>query len=232
MTDAASFTASIDTDGVTFDQSDAALLRAIDEAGSVSGAAAELGRSRARALTRLETLEKAFGDLVVRRRGGADGGGSRLTAGADQLLARFERLCAALAGAAGATESVLHGTVTDRDGELAVVRTDAGEVRALVADDVSSGTAVDVSVRSDAVTLHAPEESPPPDATSARNRFDCTATTVSRGASVVEVVLAVGEDETLHALVTADSVEKLDLREGATVVATFKATATRAVPTS
>jgi len=53
-----------------FDGRDAALLRAVHEAGSVAGAASELGRSRARALLRIEALEGAFGTLVERRRGG------------------------------------------------------------------------------------------------------------------------------------------------------------------
>ena len=41
-------------DGVEFDGRDAALLRAVDAAGSVAGAASDLGRSRARALSRIE----------------------------------------------------------------------------------------------------------------------------------------------------------------------------------
>ena len=45
--------------GVEFDGRDAALLRAVDAAGSVAGAASALGRSRARALSRIETLEGA-----------------------------------------------------------------------------------------------------------------------------------------------------------------------------
>jgi len=53
-----------------FDGRDAALLRAVHEAGSVAGAASELGRSRARALLRIEALEGAFGTLVERRRRG------------------------------------------------------------------------------------------------------------------------------------------------------------------
>lgn len=228
--DAAAFSASISTDGVAFDDSDAALLRAVDEFGSVSGAAAELDRSRARALSRLETLEEAFDDLVSRQRGGPDGGGSQLTAAAHDLLGQFERLCAALAGTASATESVFHGTVRERQGELAVVETGAGGVRALAVDDPIPETTVEVSVRSDAVTLHAPGESPPPDATSARNRFDGTAVSVVRGDAVTEVRVRVGADAQLTALVTADSASRLDLTEGCRVVASFKATATRAVP--
>lgn len=227
----ATFEASLTADDVTFDGDDAALLRAVAATGSVSGAASELGRSRARALSRLETLETAFGDLVERRRGGADGGGSELTPTARALLARFDRLTAALSGTAGATESVLTGRVDDREGELAVVDTDAGALRALAVGDPgpSPGERVQVSVRADAVTLHDPAETPSADATSARNRFDGVATGVDRGDAVVEVWVDVGANDPLAALVTVDSANRLDLTEGSEVVASFKATATRAV---
>ena len=227
---AAGFDASLVAGGATFDGRDAALLRAIAAAGSVSGAAAELGRSRARALSRLETLENAFGDLVQRRRGGADGGGSRLTPGARALLARFDRLTAALAGTAGAAESVFEGVVAERTGELAVVDTDAGSLRALAVGDPdpAADDRVQVSVRADAVTLHEPSGTPSPDATSARNRFPGVASGVDRGDAVVEVRVDVGAEESLAALVTVDSADRLGLREGSEVVASFKATATRA----
>jgi len=227
---AAGFDASLVADGVTFDGRDAALLRAIAAAGSVSGAAGDLGRSRARALSRLETLEGGFGDLVERRRGGADGGGSRLTPGARALLARFDRLTAALAGTAGAAESVFEGIIAERDGELGVVDTDAGSVRALAVGDPdpAAGDRVQVSVRADAVTLHDPDETPSADATSARNRFPGVASAVDRGDAVVEVRVDVGVEESLAALVTVDSADRLGLREGSDVVASFKATATRA----
>ncbi|MFC7096967.1 TOBE domain-containing protein [Halobaculum marinum] len=231
---AAGFEASLVADGVTFDGRDAALLRAIAAAGSVSGAAAELGRSRARALSRLETLEGAFGDLVDRRRGGAGGGGSRLAENATALLARFDRLTAALAGTAGATESVFEGVVTGRDGELALVDTDAGAVRALAVGDPTpaTGDRVQVSVRADAVTLHDPTETPSPDATSARNRFEGVATAVDRGDAVVDVHIDVGANATLSALVTVDSADRLGLTVGSDVVVSFKATATRATVTT
>ena len=61
---------------VELDARDAVLLRTIARTGSVAGASAELGRSRARALSRIETLESAFGELVERRRGGSGGGGA------------------------------------------------------------------------------------------------------------------------------------------------------------
>ncbi|SFK61171.1 molybdate transport system regulatory protein [Halogranum rubrum] len=213
---------------VTFGVDDAALLRAIAESGSVSAAASELGRSRSRALTRLETLESAFGSLVERRRGGSDGGGSRLTDTAHDLLARFDRLCAAVSGTAQASETVVEGTVTERTGELALVETAAGTVRALVDENAAVDSAVQVSIRADAVTLHAPDDAPAGGATSARNRFRGTVTGLDVGTAVASVTLDVGTASPLVALVTVESVERLALAVGDEVVASFKATATRA----
>ncbi|WP_435145685.1 TOBE domain-containing protein [Halobaculum sp. P14] len=227
---AADFAASLRADDVTFDGSDAALLRAVARTGSVSAASDELGRSRARALTRLEELESVFGDLVERRRGGSGGGGSRLARNGEAVLAQFDRLRAALAGTAGAAETVVVGAVTARDGELATVDSAAGPLRALAAADLAAGDAVQVSVRADAVTLHAPDETPSPDATSARNRFSGAVESVDRGESVVEVAVDVGAAEPLRALVTADSADRLGLAPDGAVVASFKATATRATP--
>lgn len=215
----------------TFEAADAALLRAVDDGGSVRAAATTLGRSRARALNRLETLEAAFGALVERRRGGADGGGSRLTPDARELLERFDRLQAALAGTARNTESVIRGRVARREGELAVVETSLGAVRAVAVDDPDPGAAVTVSVGADAVTLHDPAGAPTPDATSARNRFDGEVRSADRGDAVVTVVVGVGE-ETVTALVTAESADRLALADGDPVTVSFKTTATRAVPTT
>ena len=125
--------------GVTFGAADAELLWAVADHGSVSGAAESLGRSRARALNRLEELEDAFGSLVERRRGGADGGGSRLAPDARTLLARFDRLRAAVSGTAAVPETVLDGRVVGRDGEVGTIETDAGTVRALLVDDAPAG---------------------------------------------------------------------------------------------
>ncbi|WP_224267918.1 TOBE domain-containing protein [Haloprofundus salinisoli] len=229
------FEAYLAAGGVTFDDDDVELLRAVDDHGSVSGAAAALGRSRARALSRLETLESAFGSLVERRRGGADGGGSELTDEAGALLDRFARLRAALSGTTGAREAVLYGRIASVDGELGIVDTDAGSVRALVVDaegrlvrGVDAGTPVQVGVRADAVTLHAPDDAPLSSATSARNRFDGVVSDLDAGETVATAVVDIGTKPPLFALVTAESVERLGLAEGASVVASFKATATRA----
>lgn len=232
---------------VAFGGDDARLLRAIDEHGSVSAAAAALERSRPRATGRLDDLEAAFGGLVERTRGGEGGGGTDLTPGAQTLLARFDRLRAALSGVAAAEECVLEGRIVARDGELATVATSVGELRALAPGDADR---VQLSLRADAVTLHAPEEAPPAGGTSARNRFRGTVAAVDRGESVAHVRVTVGEgtgaedaaestvseaertdgdaSAELVALVTVESVERLALRPGSDVVATCKATATRA----
>lgn len=219
------FDARLHSGGVAFDRADAALLRAIEREGSLAGAAERLGRSRARVGNRVDELEDAFGPLVERQRGGADGGGTRLTGDARELLARFERLRAAFEGVTEVEETVLPGRVVARDGEIATVRTGAGELRALVppgADEVA------VTLRADAVTLQDPTDAPSADATSARNRLSGRVVGLDRGEQVVRVRVDVGADATLVALVTADSADRLDLREGREVVATFKATATRA----
>lgn len=226
----AAATARLRTGDVVFDADDADLLRAIAVSGSVSGAAGDLERSRARALARLETLESGFGPLVERTRGGAGGGGSELTAAARDLLARFDRLQATLSGTAGAGETTLSGRVTAVDGELADVETAAGPVRALVAGAVAVGDDAEVGVRADVVTLHAPDDSPDADATSARNRFSGVVTDIDRGEAVARVGVDLTGDQSVTALVTVESVDRLALETGRPVVASFKATATRVTP--
>ena len=235
---------------VTFGATDAELLRTIAEHGSVSGATDALGRSRARALTRLTDLEDAFGPLVERQRGGADGGGSRLTGEARRLLARFDRLRATLSGTADVAEAVLSGEVLEREGELGLIDVGVGTVRALLVDEalaaddegtsgdgaspgepsprLEAGAAVQVSVRADTVTLHDPADAPPGSATSARNRFPGTVSRVDSGESIAHVSVDIGADVRVLALVTHDSLDRLGLEPGVDVVAAFKATATRA----
>ncbi|EMA59217.1 TOBE domain-containing protein [Halorubrum lipolyticum] len=224
-------------DGVEFDGRDAALLRAVHEAGSVAGAAAELGRSRARALSRIEALEVAFGTLVERRRGGSGGGGSRLSGGGRDLLDRYDRLQAVLAATANVPETVLDGTVASVDGELADVDTAVGAVRGLhggidgAGDDregVAVGDAVQVRIGADAVTIHKGDIDVDPDATSARNRLRGEVAGIDAGETVSTVRVAVGAAE-FRVLITAESAERLDLDAGDDVALRWKATATRLV---
>jgi molybdate transport system regulatory protein len=216
---------------VTVDETDVALLGAIDTEGSLNAAAEALGRSYSRAHNRLTDLEAALGPLVERERGGSGGGGSALTNDARALLARFARIRAVLDGAASAEEVVLSGTVTDREGELVTVETGLGVVRALAAETaVGVGQRVDVTLTADAVTLHDPAGSPAAGETSARNRLRGTVGRIDEREAVATVTVGVAPAQSLSVLVTRASVAGLGLEPGSDVVATFKATAARATP--
>jgi molybdate transport system regulatory protein len=210
-----------------FDGRDAALLRAINEAGSVAGAASDLGRSRARALSRIETLEAAFGQLVERRRGGSGGGGSRLTTAGRDLLGRYDRLQAVVAATASVPETVLDGTVVSVDGELADVDTAVGTVRGLHGG-VAAGDTVQVRIGADAVTVYKGHVDVDPDSTSARNRLRGAVGGVDAGKTVSTVRVEV-DGVVFRVLITADSAARLDLEESDKVAIRWKATATRVV---
>ena len=221
----AGYEAHLRVGSVTVDGRDTALLRAVADQGSLNAAADALGRSYSRAHSRLGDLEEALGPLVDRERGGPDGGGSRLTDEGRALLARFDRLAAALDGTATTERLVLDGTVLSREGQVVVVETPAGRVRALALTDDDR---VQVSFRADAVTLHRPSGAPEGDETSARNRFEGTVTGVDRAEAVAGVTVDVGAESPLVVRVTTDSLDRLGVEAGDAVVASFKATATRA----
>jgi molybdate transport system regulatory protein len=221
----AGFAARLRADGMSFEARDAELLRAVDEHRSLNAAADALGRSFSRAHARITALEAEFGPLVERQRGGVGGGGSELTDAARDLLARFERLRTAYAGTAAVEETVLDGQVTERDGEMATVETAAGTVRALAPE---AAERVAVTLRADAITLHAPDDPPKTGEMSARNRFQGEAVDLVPGETIVRVGVDVGPAEPLVVLVTHDAIGALDLAVGDPVVASFKATATRA----
>ena len=84
----------IDADGdKTFGPGPARLLRGVAQTGSLRKAAAELGMSYNKAWWNIRTMEERLGfALLVRSTGGAAGGGSTLTPGAVDLLARFDAL--------------------------------------------------------------------------------------------------------------------------------------------
>jgi molybdate transport system regulatory protein len=230
----ASVDAQLRAGDVSFTGTDAELLRMVAAEGSVSGASETLGRSRSRVLNRIDTLEAAFGSLVDRERGGASGGGSTLTPEAWDLIARFELLRATLAGTASAEECVIYGTVLDRHEEFCVVQTGAGKLRArfvdLPAQTIADDVRVQVSVRSDTVTLQLPTNALAADATSARNRFEGTVVESNPEETIGRVTVDIGADNPLVALLTDESFDRMEVRPGDTVVTSFKATATRAIP--
>jgi molybdate transport system regulatory protein len=223
--------ASLRAGEVTVDETDAALLRAVDSEGSLNAAADRLGRSYSRVHKRLTELEAELGSLVERERGGAGGGGSVLTETAHDLLARFGRVRAVLDGAASAEEIVLSGEVTKKEGELVTVETESGLVRALAAEDgIMRGQRVEVTLTADAVTVHDPAGTPAAGATSAQNRLQGTIEGIDERDAVATLTVRVGPEQSLSVLVTTESTERLGLDEGSDVVATFKATAARATP--
>ncbi len=208
---------------------DIELLAAIDDRGSIHAAAAALGRSYAHAQRRIVALEEALGPLTERTRGGSGGGGSSLTDTARELSRRFGRLDAASSGLATVEKTVLEGRVVDRTGELGVVETGIGRLRALVPPETES---VEVSIRADAVTLTAPSETPDEDGTSARNRFSGSVRAIETGETIATVAVDVGGETPLSALVTRSSLDRLGLAPGTEVAVSFKATATRATRAS
>lgn len=219
--------ASLIEDETEFTARDATLLRAIARTGSVAKASTELGRSRARALSRIETLEEAFGELVERHRGGSGGGGSRVTETGTELLNRYDRLAAALTAAAQVPETVLHGTVTATTGELAEVETEIGTLRGLH-DGLSGDERVQIRVGADAVTIHDTAMDVDPDSTSARNRFLGQIASIDPGETVLVATIDVG-GVPFRALITDESAARLGIRKGDEVAITWKATATRLI---
>lgn len=73
------------------------LLRLIQEYGSISAAARQMGLSYRKAWSLVRTMETNLGfSLVLRQKGGAGGGESALTPHALQLLEKFDRLQAGI----------------------------------------------------------------------------------------------------------------------------------------
>lgn len=213
-------------DDTTVTGRDIEMLRAIDRFGSMYRAADELGRSYPRLQQRVVELEDAIGSLTERVRGGKDGGGTRLTADARDLIRRFERLRVELSGVAAVTEAVIPGEVAERRGELATVRTAAGTVTARVPGTAES---VEVGVRADAVVLMNPG-SPSQVHTSLRNQLDGVVERIDVDGAVATVTVEVATDVTIESVVTTESVDRLELEAGSDVVAAFKTTAARATP--
>ena len=226
MTIEKEYSTKLAVDDVTIERRDIEMLDAIDRYGSMHRAADELGRSYARLQNRIVEIEDAVGPITERRRGGSGGGGTELTETARELRQQFDRHEAELDGVARVTESVFGGTVRERTGELATVETAIGPVLALVPDDAS---AVQLTVRSDAVVLTDPDEAPTADGTSLRNQYSGTVARLEAGESITRATVRLEGDAELEALITKASAERLDLAPGRSITASFKATAARGI---
>ncbi|KAA0943574.1 LysR family transcriptional regulator [Pseudomonas veronii] len=81
-------------DDIAIGPGKADLLAAIQEAGSISGAARLLGMSYRRAWLLVETMNRCFREpLVSTSAGGRHGGGTQLTATGEQVLKSYRDLC-------------------------------------------------------------------------------------------------------------------------------------------
>ncbi|ELY48105.1 TOBE domain-containing protein [Natronorubrum sulfidifaciens] len=226
MTIEKEYSTKLAVDEVTIDRRDIEMLDAIDQHGSMHKAADRLGRSYARLQNRVVEIEDAVGPITERKRGGSGGGGTVLTETANELRRQFDRHEAELDGVARVTESVFPGTVRERTGELATVETAIGSILALVPDDAH---AVQVTVRSDAVVLTDPDETPQADDTSLRNQFTGPVTAIESGDAITRVTIQLGTDSPLQALITNASATRLGLETDQPITASFKATAARAI---
>ncbi|MCV2880634.1 winged helix-turn-helix domain-containing protein [Actibacterium sp. XHP0104] len=78
---------------VPFGPGKADLLQGISETGSISAAGRQMGMSYRRAWSLVEAMNNAFADpLVETSRGGAEGGGARLTRAGLAVLALYRRM--------------------------------------------------------------------------------------------------------------------------------------------
>jgi N-terminal domain of molybdenum-binding protein len=201
------------------------LLSAVGSHGSLHQAAEALGRSYAHAHRRVVTLEGALGPLVERRRGGAGGGGSELTQPAVMLIRQFRLLEQTLRWVAAGESTIVEGTLTAHEGELATVQTAAGAITAVV----PTGTGViDLHIRAEAVALV--EGGVDAESTSIMNRFEGAITTIDRGEQIDRVAVDVGLEVPLRALITRASTDRMRLTPGEMIGVQFKATAVRGLP--
>ena len=77
------------------------LLKAVRDTGSISAAARQMGMNYKRAWYLLDTLKQGFHQPVIEAvHGGKGGGGTRLTALGEQLIASYTAIAAACAAAA------------------------------------------------------------------------------------------------------------------------------------
>lgn len=101
-------------DGVMIGPGKADLLEQIRETGSISAAGRAMGMSYKRAWMLVETLNAMFHEpLVDSARGGAQGGGARLTAAGEAVLTHYRSMEARAAAAASGEIAAIRGMLRD-----------------------------------------------------------------------------------------------------------------------
>jgi len=102
-------------DGVVLGPGRADLLQAIRDHGSISAAGRAIGMSYKRAWDLAEAVNNRFGTpLIETSAGGVAGGGTRLTATGEAVLAAYRRIETAAADAAGQEIRALEALLPDR----------------------------------------------------------------------------------------------------------------------
>ena len=100
--------------GTRFGPGKAALLKALQETGSIRAAASQLEMSYPRALKLIEQMNASFAQpLVETQHGGAEGGGTRVTELGASVYALYEEICAASDAASADTFQALVKHIRD-----------------------------------------------------------------------------------------------------------------------
>src|SRR5699024_8869970 len=230
------------------------LMEAIDRHGSINRAAKAVGISYRTAWERVESLNNlADAPLVARATGGKGGGGTRLTAAGEQLLALFrqledehrrflEQLSARVEGAEHllptlgriamqtSARNQFHGRVTDVthgavNAEVTVDIGNGNTITALITEASVSNLGLAPGASAVAIIKASNVILTGDDniVTSARNRLCGTVGRLERGAVNTDVVIDIGGGKSVGAIVTNVSADQLDLRQDVPVCALIKA---------
>ncbi len=101
-------------DGAMLGPGKADLLAGIRATGSIAAAGRGMGMSYKRAWSLVEEMNRAFREpLVASTRGGAQGGGARLTASGEAVLSNYRRLEEIMAEAGAARIAALRSMLRD-----------------------------------------------------------------------------------------------------------------------
>lgn len=100
--------------GTRFGPGKAALLKALQETGSIRAAASQLEMSYPRALKLIEQMNASFAQpLVETQHGGAEGGGTRVTDLGERVIRLYGEICAASDAASEGTFQALLKHIRD-----------------------------------------------------------------------------------------------------------------------
>ncbi|WGI17985.1 TOBE domain-containing protein [Methanonatronarchaeum sp. AMET-Sl] len=212
-----------------FKTKDLELLKSIKKEGSINKAAEKLGRSYSHSQKRIDELENAFGKLITRQRGGLNGGGSKLTSIASELIQTLENKITDLAITANTEITEINGEIKNTEGDLAEIKTSIGTLKTRKNPWMETGKKTRVLIRADTITLLEPNKK---QKTSALNTIEGIVTDIEKPETkgTVTIKLKTNNNE-IKAIVTKNSLKNLNITQGKKLAATFKATATKAIPT-